>query len=38
MGFASETQVEEFFHDVPEFERMLVRCKRRLQPIELMYS
>jgi polyphosphate kinase 2 len=25
MGFASETQVEEFFHDVPEFERMLVR-------------
>ena len=38
MGFASETQVEEFFHDVPEFERMLVRCKRRLQPIDLMYS
>ncbi|WP_237153858.1 polyphosphate kinase 2 [Oryzibacter oryziterrae] len=25
MGFASDTQVEEFFHDVPEFERMLVR-------------
>lgn len=25
MGFASEDQVEEFFHDVPEFERMLVR-------------
>ncbi len=25
MGFADETQVEEFFHDVPEFERMLVR-------------
>ena len=25
MGFASESQVEEFFHDVPEFERMLVR-------------
>jgi polyphosphate kinase len=25
MGFASETQVEEFFRDVPEFERMLVR-------------
>lgn len=25
MGFADEDQVEEFFHDVPEFERMLVR-------------
>src|SRR6201995_2770462 len=25
MGFASEEQVNEFFHDVPEFERMLVR-------------
>ena len=25
MGFASEAQVEEFFRDVPEFERMLVR-------------
>jgi polyphosphate kinase len=25
MGFATETQVEEFFRDVPEFERMLVR-------------
>jgi polyphosphate kinase len=25
MGFASEDQVEEFFRDVPEFERMLVR-------------
>src|ERR1700744_2855497 len=25
MGFASEDQVEQFFHDVPEFERMLVR-------------
>ena len=25
MGFASENQVEEFFRDVPEFERMLVR-------------
>lgn len=25
MGFASEPQVEEFFRDVPEFERMLVR-------------
>ena len=25
MGFASEQQVEEFFRDVPEFERMLVR-------------
>ena len=25
MGFADEHQVEEFFHDVPEFERMLVR-------------
>ncbi len=25
MGFASETQVEEFFRDVPEFERMLTR-------------
>ncbi|MDZ4311070.1 MAG: polyphosphate kinase 2 [Cypionkella sp.] len=25
MGFADEDQVEQFFHDVPEFERMLVR-------------
>ena len=25
MGFASEDQVEQFFRDVPEFERMLVR-------------
>ena len=25
MGFATRDQVEEFFHDVPEFERMLVR-------------
>jgi polyphosphate kinase 2 len=25
MGFASETQVEDFFRDVPEFERMLLR-------------
>ena len=25
MGFATETEVEEFFNDVPEFERMLVR-------------
>jgi polyphosphate kinase len=25
MGFANERQVEEFFRDVPEFERMLVR-------------
>ena len=25
MGFASEDEVENFFHDVPEFERMLVR-------------
>ena len=30
MGFASETQVEEFFHDVPEFERMLVRSGIRV--------
>lgn len=25
MGFATETQLEDFFRDVPEFERMLVR-------------
>src|ERR1700676_4263473 len=25
MGFASAQQVQDFFHDVPEFERMLVR-------------
>jgi polyphosphate kinase 2 (PPK2 family) len=25
MGFATPDQVEQFFHDVPEFERMLVR-------------
>ena len=25
MGFASESEVAQFFHDVPEFERMLVR-------------
>ncbi|WP_134682295.1 polyphosphate kinase 2 [Paracoccus ravus] len=30
MGFASETQVEQFFDDVPEFERMLVRSGIRL--------
>ncbi len=30
MGFASEDQVEEFFNDVPEFERMLVRSGIRL--------
>lgn len=30
MGFASEAQVEQFFQDVPEFERMLVRSGIRL--------
>jgi polyphosphate kinase len=30
MGFATEAQVEAFFHDVPEFERMLVRSGIRL--------
>jgi len=30
MGFASEDQVEHFFQDVPEFERMLVRSGIRL--------
>ena len=30
MGFATDQQVEEFFHDVPEFERMLVRSGIRL--------
>ena len=30
MGFASESQVEEFFRDVPEFERMLVRSGIRI--------
>ncbi len=30
MGFATEDQVEEFFNDVPEFERMLVRSGIRL--------
>ncbi|MDO6459419.1 polyphosphate kinase 2 [Granulosicoccaceae sp. 1_MG-2023] len=30
MGFASEDQVEQFFQDVPEFERMLVRSGVRL--------
>ncbi len=30
MGFADETQVEQFFNDVPEFERMLVRSGIRL--------
>jgi polyphosphate kinase len=29
-GFASSEQVEQFFHDVPEFERMLVRSGIRL--------
>lgn len=28
MGFASDEQVEEFFHDVTEFERMLVRDRK----------
>jgi polyphosphate kinase len=30
MGFATEQEVEEFFHDVPEFERMIVRSGIRL--------
>ena len=30
MGFATEEQVEQFFHDVPEFERMLVRSGIRV--------
>jgi polyphosphate kinase len=30
MGFATEEQVEQFFEDVPEFERMLVRSGIRL--------
>ncbi|MEI4486792.1 polyphosphate kinase 2 [Frigidibacter sp. MR17.14] len=30
MGFASEDQVQQFFDDVPEFERMLVRSGIRL--------
>lgn len=30
MGFANDTQVEQFFQDVPEFERMLVRSGIRL--------
>jgi polyphosphate kinase 2 len=30
MGFASEDQVEQFFQDVPEFERMIVRSGIRL--------
>lgn len=30
MGFASEEEVEQFFHDVPEFERMLARSGIRL--------
>lgn len=30
MGFATEEQVQQFFHDVPEFERMLTRSGIRL--------
>lgn len=30
MGFASEQQVSDFFHDVPEFERMLARAGIKL--------
>ena len=30
MGFCSEAQVEEFFRDVPDFERMLVRSGIKL--------
>ncbi len=30
MGFADEDQVQQFFHDVPEFERMLVRSGIKL--------
>jgi polyphosphate kinase 2 (PPK2 family) len=30
MGFATPEQVEQFFQDVPEFERMLVRSGIRL--------
>jgi polyphosphate kinase len=36
MGFATPDQVEEFFHDVPEFERMLVRSGITL--IKLWFS
>lgn len=30
MGFSTEDEVEQFFHDVPEFERMLVRSGIRV--------
>jgi len=30
MGFATEDEVDQFFHDVPEFERMLVRSGIKL--------
>jgi polyphosphate kinase len=30
MGFATDDEVQQFFHDVPEFERMLVRSGIRL--------
>ena len=30
MGFASQDEVDQFFHDVPEFERMLVRSGIKL--------
>ncbi|MBD3763694.1 MAG: polyphosphate kinase 2 [Rhodobacterales bacterium] len=36
MGFASEDQVEQFFRDVPEFERMLVR--NGIQVIKYWFS
>ncbi len=36
MGFASEPEVQNFFHDVPEFERMLVRSG--IQVIKYWFS
>ena len=35
MGFADGDQVDEFFNDVPEFERMIVRSGRKLSPMDL---
>jgi polyphosphate kinase len=36
MGFATESEVQNFFHDVPEFERMLVRSG--IQVIKYWFS
>ena len=37
MGFATPDQVEQFFQDVPEFERMLVRSGHRPDQVLVLH-